>query len=113
MATEDTYVLQTAQLEEGGNLFPLFLQFFSGFLRWEKKSQVPRFVATFPIGEHKYGADSCAGCAVSIPKQLIGNYVAESQFWFLVRVEVAGFFLSSPHLVISSRILVLVKSPAQ
>ena len=92
--------------------FPCFCNFSLVSCGEKSRSQVPRFVATFPIGEHKYGADSCAGCAVSIPKQLIGNYVAESQFWFLVRVEVAGFFLSSPHLVISSRILVLVKSPA-
>ena len=75
MATEDTYVLQTAQLEEGGNnLFPPVFCNISLVSCGEKsRSQVPRFVATFPIGEHKYGADSCAGCAVSIPKQLIGN----------------------------------------
>ena len=37
VATEDTYVLQTAQLEEGGNnLFPLFFAIFLWFLAVRK-----------------------------------------------------------------------------
>ena len=113
VATEDAYVLQTAQLEEGGNnLFPLFFAIFLWFLV-VRKVEVRSHALSLPsrsVNTNMGPRFLCRLC--SLDSQAINRELAESQFWFLVRVEVAGFFLSSPHLVISSRILVLVKSPA-